>query len=87
MWVRSLGWENPLEQEMVTCSDILAWRVPWTEEPGGLQFTQVHKESDRTKVTQQAGWQVMVKETGVGERLPEFAFQFHLSTQQFFDFE
>ena len=36
-WVRSLGWEDPLEKEMVTHSSILAWRIPWTEEPGGLQ--------------------------------------------------
>ena len=36
-WVRSLGWEDPLEKEMATCSSILAWRIPWTEEPGGLQ--------------------------------------------------
>ena len=35
--VRSLGGENPLEDGMVTCSSILAWRIPWTEEPGGLQ--------------------------------------------------
>ena len=36
-WVRSLGWEDPLEEEMATHSSILAWRIPWTEEPGGLQ--------------------------------------------------
>ena len=35
--VRSLGWEDPLEKRMATYSSILAWRVPWTEEPGGLQ--------------------------------------------------
>ena len=35
-WVRSLGWEDPLEKEMVTPSSSLAWRIPWTEEPGGL---------------------------------------------------
>ena len=34
---RSLGQKNPLEEEMATCSSILAWRVPWTEEPDGLQ--------------------------------------------------
>ena len=38
-WVRSLGWEDPLEKEMATHSSILAWRDPWTEEPGGLQST------------------------------------------------
>ena len=40
MWetrVQSLGWEDPLEKGMVTHCSILAWRIPWTEEPGGLQ--------------------------------------------------
>ena len=37
--VRSLGWEDSLEKEMTTHSSILAWRIPWTEEPGGLQPT------------------------------------------------
>ena len=36
-WVRSLGWEDSLEKDMATHSSILAWRIPWTEEPGGLQ--------------------------------------------------
>ena len=35
-WVRSLGWEDPLEKEMATHSSILAWRIPWTQKPGGL---------------------------------------------------
>ena len=35
-WVQSLGWEDPLEKEMTTHSSILAWEIPWTEEPGGL---------------------------------------------------
>ena len=38
-WVQSLGWEDPLEKEMATHSSILAWRIPWMEEPGGLQST------------------------------------------------
>ena len=38
-WVRSLGREDPLEKEIVTHSSILAWRIPWTEEPGRLQST------------------------------------------------
>ena len=46
--VRSLGWEDPLEKEMATHSSILAWRIPWTEEPGGLQSTG-SKESDTTE--------------------------------------
>ena len=36
-WVRSLGWEDPLEEEMATHSSILGWEIPGTEEPGGLQ--------------------------------------------------
>ena len=36
--VQSLSWEDPLEKEMATCSSILAWKIPWTEEPGGLQL-------------------------------------------------
>ena len=35
-WVRSLGWEDPLEKEMATHSSTLAWRIPWREEPGRL---------------------------------------------------
>ena len=37
MWVQSPGWEDPLEKGMATHPSILAWRIPWTEEPGGLQ--------------------------------------------------
>ena len=36
-WVQFLDWEDPLEEGMATHSSILAWRIPWTEEPGGLQ--------------------------------------------------
>ena len=36
-WVQSLGWEDPLDEGMATHSNILAWRIPWTEEPGGVQ--------------------------------------------------
>ena len=39
IWVRFLGWEDPLENGMATSSSILVWRIPWTEEPGGLQST------------------------------------------------
>ena len=38
IWVQSLDWDDPLEKGMATHSSILAWRIPWTEEPGGLQF-------------------------------------------------
>ena len=43
IWVRSLGWEDTLEYEMATHSSILAWNIPWTEEPGGLQSTGSQK--------------------------------------------
>ena len=36
-WVQSLGWEDPLEKEMAIYSSTLAWKIPWTEEPGRLQ--------------------------------------------------
>ena len=42
-WVRSLGQEDPLEKEMGTHSSILAWRIPWIEEPGGLQSMGLQK--------------------------------------------
>ena len=41
--VRFLGWEDLLEEEMGTHSSILAWRIPWTEEPGGLQSMGSHR--------------------------------------------
>ena len=44
--VRSLGWKGPLEKETATHSSVLAWRIPWTEEPGGLQSWWTRKESD-----------------------------------------
>ena len=49
-WVQFLGWEDPLEKGKTTHSSILAWRVPWTEEPGGLQSMDC-KESDTTEAT------------------------------------
>ena len=49
--LRFLGWEQSLEDEMETHSGILAWRIPWTEEPDGLYSPQGHKESDTTEVT------------------------------------
>ena len=41
MQLWSLSWEDPLEEGMATHSSILAWRIPWTEEPGVLQFTEL----------------------------------------------
>ena len=46
--VQSLGWEDPLEKEMAIHSSTIAWKIPWTEEPGRLQ-SMGHKESDTTE--------------------------------------
>ena len=45
-WVRSLGWEDPLEKEMATHSSILAWKISWTEDPGGLQSMRSQRVGD-----------------------------------------
>ena len=47
-WVQSLGWEELLEKGVATHTSILAWRIPWTEEPGKLHLCG-HKELDMTK--------------------------------------
>ena len=55
MWVQSLGWKDPLEEEMATHTSFLAWKIPWTEEPGGLQSVgrglegKGHNESNMTE--------------------------------------
>ena len=54
MQVRSLGREDPLEKEMTAHSSIPAWKIPWTEEPGGLS-PRGHEESDTTEVTELTG--------------------------------
>ena len=45
-WVLSLGWEDPLEKEMATHSSILAWKIPWMEEPGRLQSVGLQRVRD-----------------------------------------
>ena len=50
MWVQSLGQEDPLEEGMATHSSVLAYRIPWTEEPGGLQSIGSHR-ADMTEAT------------------------------------
>ena len=60
-WVRSLSWEDPLEKEMATWSSILSWRIPWTEEPGGLQ-SMGHKESD---TTERLNWTELIPKLGL----------------------
>ena len=49
-WVQSLGWEDPLEKGMAAHSSILAWEIPWTEEPGRLQFMMLQKSWTRLSV-------------------------------------
>ena len=44
-WVQSLGWEDPLEKEMATHSNILAWTIPWMEEPGRQQSTESQSQT------------------------------------------
>ena len=65
-WVQSLGWEDPLEKEMAIHSSILAWKIPWTEEPGGPQSPWGHKELDMT-------------EQGCTHTLPRFMWKTSLS--------
>ena len=50
-WVRSLGWEDPLDKEMATHSSILAWKIPWTEEPGRLQSMGSQRVNERLYFT------------------------------------
>ena len=50
IWVPSLDWDGPLEKGLATYSSTLAWRIPWTEEPGGIQ-SMGSQESDTTEVT------------------------------------
>ena len=49
MGIRSFGWKDPLEKEMTTHSNILTWKIPWTEDPGGLQALGVTRELDTTE--------------------------------------
>ena len=51
-WVRSLGWEDPLEEGMAIHSSILAWRIPRTEEPGGLQSVGLQSQTRLSDYTQ-----------------------------------
>ena len=51
-WVRALGWEDPLEEGMATCSSILAWRIPMDRGAWGGYSPPGHKESDTTEATQ-----------------------------------
>ena len=51
-WVRSLGWEDPLGEEIATHPSILAWRILWIEEPGGLQSMESQRVEDNRSIKQ-----------------------------------
>ena len=56
-WVRPLVWEDPLEEGMAAHSSILAWRIPWTEEPGGLQSVGLQSQTRLKQLsTQSSQW-------------------------------
>ena len=61
--VRSLGWEDPLEKEMATQSSILAWRIPWTKEPGRLQSMGLQRIRHDLLTKQQLSTVVMLTMT------------------------
>ena len=63
----SLGWKDPLGKEMTTHSSILAWEIPWTEEPGGLQSMGL-PEAD---MTEQASWMASLREFPVSSVIPQ----------------
>ena len=81
-WVRSMCWEDPLEKEMVTQSSILAWRIPWTEEPGGYS-PWCCKELDMTEwltlsLSNLLNWQVYLLTNLTGSGVFYFPFLFFL---------
>ena len=55
-WVQSLGWKDPLEKEMAIHSCILAWRIPWTEEPGRLQSMGSQESDSRSQSQVHTAW-------------------------------
>ena len=55
-WVRFLGQEDPLEKKMTTYSSILAWEIPWTDEPGGLESMRLQRVRHDLATKQQHGW-------------------------------
>ena len=63
-WVRSLGQEDPLEKEMATHSSILAWRIPWREEPGRLQSTRSQRVGHKWATS--LWWHYGTNQEGIG---------------------
>ena len=65
-WVQSLGQEDPLEKGMATHSSIIAWRIPWTEEPGGLQSIgsqRVRQDKATNRLIVQTRWKEVPRYT------------------------
>ena len=65
-WVQSLGQEDPLEKGMATHSSIIAWRIPWTEEPGGLQSIgsqRVRQDKATNRLMVQTRWKEVPRYT------------------------
>ena len=69
MQAQSLGWEAPLEEGMVTHSSVLAWRIPWTEEPGGLESMGLQKR--QTRLSDELKPYVMFSKQPRGEKLSQ----------------
>ena len=65
-WVQSLGGEDPLKEEMAIHSSILFWRIPWTEEPGGLQSTGLQRVRHDWRDLAQQKWIYGAKTEGMG---------------------
>ena len=61
LWVPFLGQEDLLKEKMATHSDILAWRIPWTEEPGGPQFIRLQSQTRQRQLARVVIWLVLFK--------------------------
>ena len=66
MWVLSLGWEAPLEEGIATHFNILSWRIPWTEEPGGLQSMGSHRVGRDWVTWHTSFWKIKLFSGGSG---------------------
>ena len=71
IWVWSFGQEDPLEKDMATHSSILAWRIPWTEEPGGLQSIGSHRVRHNWSNLACTFWQVLIPHCGLDLHFPD----------------
>ena len=80
IWVWFLGWEDPLEEGTETHSSILAWRILWTEAPGGLQSIG-RKESDMTEATEHSTMQVSLMLTKIFFSLLKYQEVYYLANK------